>query len=62
MDQIETWHDAPTFEAMEKRIKVLEDALRKIADMCSDRKRIVMIGVQAFGQVLRIARAALEHK
>jgi hypothetical protein len=30
MDPIETWHDAPTFEAMEKRINVLEYTLRQV--------------------------------
>jgi hypothetical protein len=32
MDPIETWHDAPTFEAMEKRIKELENLLRRCLD------------------------------
>jgi hypothetical protein len=28
MDPIETWHDAPTFEAMETKIKSLEAELK----------------------------------
>jgi geranylgeranyl pyrophosphate synthase len=41
MDPIETWHDAPTFEAMEKRIKekyaALVEAAKEVARI-SDRK------------------------
>ena len=29
MDPIETWHDAPTFEVMESKIKTLEAVIAK---------------------------------
>jgi hypothetical protein len=35
MDPIETWHDAPTFDVMEKRIKALETKLVEAAEAVS---------------------------
>ena len=32
MDPIETWHDAPTFEALEAKIKTLEAKLARMVD------------------------------
>jgi hypothetical protein len=43
-----------------ERIKVLEDALRKIKIYCNDRHRVMMLGVQGFNTISEIAKEALE--
>lgn len=57
MDPIETWHDAPMFEAMENKIKALEAALKDIAygHLWADDR-------PSSGRMIQIAHAALERK
>ena len=58
MDPIETWHDAPTFEAMEKRIEYLENTIANIlGEILKDKPSCYYcIGTA------KIASAALERK
>ena len=47
-------------KALEADAVRLREALEKIDVLCSDRQRIVMIGIQAFGIVSQITKAVLE--
>ena len=58
MDPIETWHDAPTFEVMEEKIRVLEAKLYRLAVAAKEVVRISDRKHDAWDNLKEAIRAA----